>query len=311
MDITEVIRVYSSYIAEHTSRYNSKEIRGARREYEFMERLGFVLYKAAAEVVRRSSIADLKFTRADLVVCQDIYGRSAAYQLGHGTQRSIAPGEDDPIPRHESVDQEIQIDTFFLFGQVFFSSILVLMGIIMTTHLGPFHSHNTKSKAGVTLLDHIESYQTYGFRIKRVTSDGEPAIKAVRTDVENLVIAMNILGHGSHTPHAEAAIRHIKNKARSTVASLPYNLPVRWSAALIAFVTHTVNMVPRSSAPGHISAYTSFTGRIPNFDKHARIQYSGVSSEGVRTQVQHRRPSTRLLHLVGNYTQPCGYSQLL
>ena len=80
---------------------------------------------------------------------------------------------------------------------------------------------------------------------------------------------MNILGHGSHSPHAESAIRHIKNKARSTVASLPYTLPVRWSAALIAFVTHTVNMVPRSSSPGHISAYTSFTGRIPNIYKHA------------------------------------------
>ena len=79
---------------------------------------------------------------------------------------------------------------------------------------------------------------------------------------------MNILGHGSHTPHAESAIRHLKNKACSTVASLPYPLPSRWAVALIAFVTHTINMVPISSAPGHISAYTNFTGRIPNFQKH-------------------------------------------
>ena len=79
---------------------------------------------------------------------------------------------------------------------------------------------------------------------------------------------MNILGHGMHTPHAEAAIRHVKNKARSTVASLPYTMPVRWAAALMMFVIHTVNMVPRTNAPGHISAYTSFTGRIPNFNRH-------------------------------------------
>ena len=45
-------------------------------------------------------------------------------------------------------------------------------------------------------------------------------------------------------------------------------MPVRWAAALIAFVTHTVNMVPRSSAPGHISAFTNFTSSISNFTKH-------------------------------------------
>ena len=136
------------------------------------------------------------------------------------------------------------------------------MGLIMTTHI------DSKSKAGSTLIEHIESYEAYGFRIKRVTSDGEASIKAAKHDVESMGVSMNILGHGSHAPHAESAIRHIKNKARSTVASLPYTMPVRWAAALIAFVTHTVNMVPRSSAPGHISAYTNFTGRIPNFTKH-------------------------------------------
>ena len=83
-----------------------------------------------------------------MVVCQDIYGRSAAYQLGHGIQRSITPGEDDPIPIHESIEQELQIDTLFLFGQAFSLSISFAMGLIITTHLGPHHASNSaKSKA--------------------------------------------------------------------------------------------------------------------------------------------------------------------
>ena len=72
--------------------------------------MGFISYKAAAEVVQRGSMKDLGFTRADLVHAQDIYGSPAAYQLGQGTQKAATPGEDDPIPLHESVDQELQVD---------------------------------------------------------------------------------------------------------------------------------------------------------------------------------------------------------
>ena len=279
MDVTDMIKVYSMFTAERASRYNDKQVRGAKRAYEFLERMGFISYKAAAEVLRRSSLADIGFSRADLVRCQDIYGRSAAYQMGHGTQASITPGEDDPIPTHESIDQELQVDMFFIFGQVFFLSISVIMGLIMITHLGPAQgatdrsSEKSKAKAGQCLIDHIAIYVAHGFTIKRVTSDGEASIKAVRHEIELQGVEVNILGHGSHTPHAEAAIRHVKNKARSTVASLPYVLPTRWAATLLMFVAHTVNMVPRSSAPGHISAYTSFTGRIPSFKKHAPFAF--------------------------------------
>jgi hypothetical protein len=266
MDIERTMQVYATQVSDNISRYNKRQIDGAKRALQFMERLGFVSCKAAAEVVRLSSIANIGFTRADLVACQDIYVRSAAYQMGHGTQRNIKPGDDDPIPVHEAVHQELQIDTFFMFGQVFLISISTLMGLIMTTHLGPLHastdSAKSKSKTSQALLQHIATHKAHGFTIKRVTSDGEPAVKAVRAQLEQNGASPNILGHGSDTPHAEESIRHLKNKARSTVASLPYTLPLRWAAALMAFVTHTVNMVPRSSSPGHVSAYTSSTGLI-------------------------------------------------
>jgi hypothetical protein len=90
--------------------------------------------KAAAEVVQRGSINGLGFTRADLVAAQDIYGLPAAYQQGHGTQRSlVGPREDEPIPLNESVEQELQVDLFFFLGHVF----LLSMGLIMVTQLGP------------------------------------------------------------------------------------------------------------------------------------------------------------------------------
>ena len=89
-----------------------------------------------------------------------------------------------------------------------------------------------RAKAGQALINHIHQYMSKGFTIRRVTSDGEASIRSIRTEVEALGVELNILGHGSHTPHAESAIGHIKNKARSTMYSLPYVLSQRLAAAI-------------------------------------------------------------------------------
>jgi hypothetical protein len=152
----------------------------------------------------------------------------------------------------------------------------------MVTYLGPgidrkkdsnSPSDRTKdgacSKAGRSLLAHINQYVAKGFAIKRVISDGEPSIKAVRSEVESLGIELTIFGHGSHTPHAESMIRHVKNKARSTFNSLEFPLAPKLPADLITFVVHTANMVPKINAIGHLPADTAFLGRVPNFARDA------------------------------------------
>lgn len=171
---------------------------------------------------------EIGFTRSDLVNAQDIYGTPAAYQLGQGTQRATKCRDDDVIPIHQSVKQDLQVDLFYFLGQAFFLSISVLLGLIMVTHLGPGNestlsgdkgSERSRSKAGEALLMHVTQYQSKGFHVASVTSDGEGAIKSVRHEVQKLGVEINILGRGSHAPHAEAAIRliRIRRDPRSTV----------------------------------------------------------------------------------------------
>jgi hypothetical protein len=284
LDMGEVHDAYVVHVGLKSTRYSKRQLAGAQAAYDFLQRMGYISYKAAAEVVQRGSIKDLGFTRADLVAAQDIYGTPAPYLLGQGTQQTNPTQPDDIIPVHESVDQDLQVDLFFFLGNVFFLSISVLLGLIMVTHLGPGNNRNSigerkshgdrqtegsKAKAGLSLLDHISKYTAKGFRIRRVTSDGEAAVKSVRSDVEALGIELNILGHGSHTPHAESATRILKNEARSTLHSLRFPLPFKLVAALIEFAVHTSNMVPKVNSVGHLPAHTAFTGRVPSFSRDA------------------------------------------
>ena len=104
LDIKNVRQVFMTAIGLKAAKYTKRQLTAALKAYEFIIRMGFISYKAAAEVVQRGSVKDLWFTRSDLVNAQDLYGTPAAYHLGQGTQKSAHPREDDPIPLHESVD---------------------------------------------------------------------------------------------------------------------------------------------------------------------------------------------------------------
>ena len=277
LDIETVTSVFISRATALTDKYSKRQLSQAQLAYDFILRMGYVSYKSAAEMVQRSSMAELGFTRADLVNAQAIFRTPAAYQLGHGTASASPTMSQERVPTEQATPQELQVDLFFIFGQVFLLSISVLLGLVIVSHLGPGIDRTdhrsipakSRAKAGSALLTHIETYDSKGFTIHTVTTDGEPAIVALKATFDTSNIHLNVLGHGSHVPHAEAAIRHLKNKARSVVWSLPYTLPLRWAPALITFAVHTINMVPKINSPGHVPAYTAFTGLLPNFKKQA------------------------------------------
>ena len=124
--VMDMVASLPVYVINSPAKYSARQLASARHAYEFITRMGYVSYKGAAEMVQRGCIKDIDFTRADLVNAQNIYGTPAANQLGQGTQRTTKSREDDPIPVHESVAQELQVDLFFFLGNVFFLSISVL-----------------------------------------------------------------------------------------------------------------------------------------------------------------------------------------
>lgn len=162
LELDKVHDVHLTSIAQRSSRFTKTQIQGARRAYEFLERVAFVSYKGEEQIIQRGSISGIGINRTDLVNSQEIYGRPSAYIRGHGTHKTVTPGADDPIPRHESVNQELQADVFYIFGQAFLLTVSVIMGLLMITHLGPINTSSqplptkTKDQVGLSLLDHCD-----------------------------------------------------------------------------------------------------------------------------------------------------------
>jgi hypothetical protein len=85
LDMDTLRQVFAATIQSKAAKYFQRHLTAARKAYDFIIRIGFISYKAAAEILQRGSITQLDFSRTDLVNAQDIYGSPAAYQLGHGT----------------------------------------------------------------------------------------------------------------------------------------------------------------------------------------------------------------------------------
>ena len=134
LDLLKTVSVYMTSVS--VGNFSQKEIIKARLAYNFILRLGFVSYKSAAEMIQRGSMAEIGFTRADLVNAQIIYGTPPAYIMGHGTNKNVRSTEQF-VPTEQARPQHLQVDLFYIFGQVFFLSISVLMGLIIVLHLGP------------------------------------------------------------------------------------------------------------------------------------------------------------------------------
>ena len=123
LNIGVVTNIYLSTIESKQHGFSKRQVTQARKAYDFIHRLGFVSYKDASEVVQRSSLSDLGFTRENLVTAQYIYGAPAAYQLGHGTTATAVTNTQPLIPTDHAQPQDLEVDLFFLFSQVFFISI--------------------------------------------------------------------------------------------------------------------------------------------------------------------------------------------
>jgi hypothetical protein len=80
-------------------------------------------------------------------------------------------------------------------------SVSTPMDLIMCTHL-----LNRSSALSVALMGHISGYQSKGFVIKEIRTDGEKTIETLRPKLNSMGIALDTTGKSEHVPVVERSI---------------------------------------------------------------------------------------------------------
>jgi hypothetical protein len=118
-------------------------------------------------------------------------------------------------------------------------------------------------------------YRGEGFSIHNVLCDNEPTLPALEPTLGSLGIKLITAGiKSNHIASLDRAIRFLKDRVRTTLASLPYVLPKPLLRNAIAFVTHNLNLLAHSHSPSLVvSPRELLTGRKTDVNIDFRIAF--------------------------------------
>ena len=108
------------------------------------------------------------------------------------------------------------------------------------------------------------AYRSQGHVIQRISTDAEPCFVAITNQLGALGIEAVQSSPGRHARRVERAIRIIKERARTILASLPFELPKCLLGEVYAYSVQCINLVPSVSRSGMIP-YTTFHGTRPDY----------------------------------------------
>jgi hypothetical protein len=266
-------------VDEIKKRYSSDQIKRATEFRELTMRLAYPTDENLLSILRTSEreSGSTIFNKSDVINALDIYGKSLGSLRGKSTRRQIAiPTPTTGAPQLPISQRSItlHVDLFFVLGSIFLLSVSDPIALRMVTHLGHV-GERARSVDNVTnaVMKQIYSYHSRGFVVSAINSDGEGAIKASKLNLETHGVVVNIVGPGAHVPKIERSIRVVKERVRSIIQVIHFNLPGSWVPYLVRFVTNRINMFLAKGGIVNTTPYEAFNGRPVSIKNDVRLAF--------------------------------------
>lgn len=247
-------------VEENKKRFTAAEVRRADMVSELIRNLGHCSYEEVIRTLHAGSIIDCPLTSQDVVRHKAIYGGNTLHK--RGTMVTSAPkalhrGELIlPVPRKVSVHTDI----VFYETVPILTSVVKPINLVMTTDL--VHGSKSSSEVRAALEDQISLLRVRAFEIECVYSDSEAVFKSRNAQLSDVPISP--APARSHEPVIERAVRVIKERGRSVLASLPFPVAKKFVKFLVGYVVNRINCMVRTSGIG-VSAREAFRGVKMNF----------------------------------------------
>ena len=103
-----------------------------------------------------------------------------------------------------------------------------------------------------------------GMRITKFTSDNEKGIVSLLHDMNALSVEVVTVGPGQHDHTIERLIRHLKEVIRTTIFSLPYQMPDILMPHLVVNAAKKLILFPSSTRTDNLTPFELFFGRKAN-----------------------------------------------
>lgn len=237
---------------------------------EMRKRMGFCSFEKLIQLVQNGTY-QFPFGTDD--VRKAMESTSTSISELKGKRRSKYQSPEKILVDNLTVQRQIilEVDLMLIDKDYYFISIALPLGHMFCEYLP------TAPKSSKTILNainkHISILNSHRFDIIEIHSDDEPGILALREHFGRSGIQL-ITGTRSSkntcTPTVDQKISTIKEKARTIINDLPYQIPHKIIKHLITFIVCRMNCMSNASA---LSPFELLTGRKLQYKRDLRTSF--------------------------------------
>lgn len=268
--VKETNQVMVTTVAQREAAYLPDQLKRAQEARKLQERLGHVSTDALVRSLNHGVLINAPVTAADVLRAHDIYGPSES--LLHGTKRRNKQrpmGILEFVPRPVQSELILLADIMQVENDTYLISVSYPLRLLMTAFL-PDKKALTVANA---LVDQVDNFTAKGFRVTRVVTDPEATLRAAGALIRRHGIDHDETGVEQHVARVEAMIKLVKERTRSLLHSLPYQLPSALVKHAVQYSVRMINaMAPKEGLHG-TSPRELFLGRKTDLRRDFRVPF--------------------------------------
>jgi hypothetical protein len=267
-------------VEDRMEKYSRREVARAEEARELQRKFFFLSDGSLEDLLRRSKIKNTRVTARDIAIAKDIWGPSLGVLKGKSTS-----SKGKPIIRGERIrtvqqkQQMLHVDLMFVNTIPYLISIMDPIEYVQVTRL--------KGKDDWTIWRALEYHMRFGERfglsISLVRVDDESAISSDFFQ-SKLGEKLDIGGAGTAVPVVERKIRTMKERIRSVINTLPYELTEKMEEYLVRGAAYSINLVPTRNSVEYASPREKLLGEMIDASldlKHAYGDYVQIHHEDI------------------------------
>ena len=284
-DDLAVVEVMVTTVDDRTKKYTKREVKAAESARELQKKFFYLGDSSLKLLLRKGKIKNTGVTAIDIERANDIWGPSLGGLKGRSTSHKAAPvaPTKEKIRCLEEVNQTMHADLMEVHGVWYLVTILDPVEYVQVSRV----KSRDKYDIWQALESHLKFPEKFGLRAATIRVDGESAI-ATDWMVAKTGHRIDSGGAATHVPMVERKIRTLKERVRSMVCTLPYNLTEKLEEWLIKAAVYSINLVPTVNSVSYNSPRERLYGVIIDANKdlkHSYGDYVQVHEEEISNRV--------------------------
>lgn len=282
-------KAYVTRVRDLKKLYTKKQIQGAEKALLLRQRLSYPNIQEFKKMVIAGSLKDLDITSKDIDVMDHIFGKQYAEAAGKSVHRPTGdPPEEGIIDIAAEMVDKMKEKPLTLHGDIFFVDRIPFLltvskpiNYVIVTYL--------KKRTWPEILEGLEThknvYKSHGWDAKYLRFDREKGVSCIKNALATkLDLHLDQTAPYQKVPAAERKIRVVKERMRTEIANLGYNINRNFLIYLPKYCCRRLNITTSNIIGVNISPSEILTGQRASakvelkvgFGEYALVHYEGA-----------------------------------